>query len=112
MTPEDLARFGLVSIVKRIGVAQPIDEAVLERLLIDIPFVLQLTEIVGREVIFRPTGDHDAGVLTMDRVNHLLRVAEAGRVELKGAPLVIYPVVPVHHDIVNRQMALAEAIEG
>ena len=51
-------------------------------------------------------------MLGMDGVNHALGISEAKGVEGKCAPRVWAPVVPVHDDVVDRQLAITEALEG
>ena len=51
-------------------------------------------------------------MLRMDGVDHALGVAEAKGIEGECTPRVGAPVVPVHDDIVNRELAVAEALEG
>ena len=50
-------------------------------------------------------------MLSMDGVNHALGIAEAKGVEGECAPRVGTPVVPVHDDVVDRQLAVTEALE-
>ena len=47
----------------------------------------------------------------MDRVEHELRVGEAGCIELMAAPLVLGPIVPVLHYVVDGYLSLAELSE-
>ena len=56
--------------------------------------------------------DENAGIVVMDKVNHTLGVGESLGVELKAAPLVLFPVEPVLHHHVDRNLTLAELSEG
>ena len=65
----------------------------------------------GIAIEFRPYADHKAATLGMNTIKHCLRIRIARRLKLMRAPLVLHPVVPVLHDIVARNLALAELIE-
>ena len=55
-----------------------------------------------------PYGDHEAAVHPMHAVEHRLWVREAGGLKLVAAPLILRPVVPVLHDIVNGNVTASE----
>ena len=44
----------------------------------------------------------------MNSIDHSLWIRETLAVKLESTPLVIYPIVPVHHDIVDWKVTLAE----
>ena len=48
----------------------------------------------------------------MDGVYHCLRIRETCRIELVSAPVFLSPVAPVHHDIIDRNIPLTEALES
>ena len=48
----------------------------------------------------------------MDGIHHSLRIRETGRIELMASPCILFPMAPVHHDIVDRDISLAEAFES
>ena len=44
----------------------------------------------------------------MNSIDHSLWIRETLAVKLESTPLVIYPIVPIHNDIVDRKVTLAE----
>ena len=111
LAPEYLARSLVVGVIEGIAVAQPVVERIPDRLLVDHTLGVQLLEVVNGEIVFRPARNHYLGVHGMDVVYHLLRRREARGVERECAPLVGRPVVPVHHYVVDGQLALTEAFQ-
>ena len=111
LTPEHLACIEVVGIVEGIFEAQPVVERILDALLVDLAHLVKLLHVVGGQVVLGPTGDHDLGMLGMDGVDHTLGIVKAKGVEGECAPRVGTPVVPVHDDVVDRQLAVAEALE-
>ena len=67
--------------------------------------------VIDCEIVLWPARDHDLGILVVNAVDHLFRIIEACWVELESSPRVWHPVIPVHHDIVDRESALAETVE-
>src|SRR6185312_5260738 len=61
----------------------------------------------GPGIELRPDRDHHVAVERVDGVDHALRIGEALGVETLAAPLILRPVEPVLHDVVDRQLALA-----
>src|SRR6185503_9470077 len=51
-------------------------------------------------------------VLVVDGADPLVRIGEAGGVELVRAPAILLPVEPVLDDVVERDAAGAEAVDG
>ena len=112
LTPEHLACIEVVGIVEGILVAQPVVERILDALLVDLAHLVKLLHVVGSEVILGPAGDHDLGMLGMDGIDHALGIAETKGIKGEGTPRIGAPIVPVHDDVVDRQLAVAEALEG
>ena len=48
----------------------------------------------------------------MDGIHHSLRIRETGRIELMASPCILFPVTPVHNNIVDRDIPLAEALKS
>ena len=69
---------------------------------------VELLVVVGVDVELRPDTNHEATMHLVDAVEHLLWVGVARGFELVAAPLVLRPVVPVLHNIVDGYLAAAE----
>ena len=69
---------------------------------------VQLLVVVGIHVELRPHADHETSVHLVNAVQHGLGVGIARSLKLMAAPLVLGPVVPVLHNIVDGDVALAE----
>ena len=67
--------------------------------------------VVGIAIELWPYGNHKAATHLMNTIEHSLRIGEARLLKLMRAPLVLYPVVPVLHDVVTRNLTLAELTE-
>ena len=59
-----------------------------------------------------PYGDHEAAVHCVHVVQHLFRIRIAGLIECVTSPLVVFPVLPVLHYIVHRNVAAAYFGQG
>ena len=110
LLPEELACACGIGIVERTEIAgtHPVADVVLYCLLIHPSVFVEGLVVVGGRIVFRPVGDEYACVVVVDEVNHSLRVGEALEVELEAAPLVLFPVEPVLHHHIDRNLALAE----
>ena len=111
LTPEYLTCTLVVGIIESVFVAEPVNKTILDTLLIDIAFLVEFLEIVWLEIIFWPAGNHDLCLVGMNSIDHSLWIRETLAVKLESTPLVIYPIVPIHHDIVDWKVALAETCQ-
>ena len=59
----------------------------------------------------RPDGNHHPPVHGMNRIDHRFRVRETGLVKFVASPRVLRPMVPVEHDVVDRNPALTETLQ-
>ena len=84
---------------------------VLDSLVVHPAVLVEFLVVIGVAVKLRPDGNHKATTLLVHAVEHGLRIGEARRLKLVRAPLVLHPVVPVLHDVVDRNLALAELSE-
>ena len=64
--------------------------------------------VVGIAIELGPYANHKAATHLVHAVEHQLGRRKAGSLKLMGAPLILHPVVPVLHDIVAGNLALAE----
>ena len=110
LLPEQLARTCRIGIIEgaEIAWAYPVLDLVFDGLLINPSLGIECLVIVGRGIVFGPMGDEDAGMVVMDKVDHPLGIGEALLVELETAPLVLLPIEPVLHDIVDRNLPFTE----
>ena len=69
---------------------------------------VQFLVVVNGVVELRPHADHEAAAHLMNIVEHSLRIGEARSLKRMVAPRVQFPVVPVLHDVVDGNLALAE----
>ena len=72
---------------------------------------VELLVVVDGIVELRPHADHEAAAHLMDIIEHALRIGEARSLKRMVAPRVQLPVVPVLHDVVDGNLALAELSE-
>ena len=108
LSPEHLACAGIVSVIERAAIAQPVVDVIGNRLMVNPALGVEFLIVSNGVIELRPNAYHEAAVHLMNVVEHLLRVRIARSLEGVVAPGVEFPVVPVLHDIVNRNMALAE----
>src|SRR5574344_794543 len=108
LSPEHFAGICGVCIIEGAYISYPVMDGIFHCLLIHPAMCIEFLIIIGVAIEFGPYTDHEASVHLMYTVQHSLRVGIAGLVKLMTAPLVIFPVVPVLYDIINRNMALAE----
>ena len=69
---------------------------------------IELFVVGGVAVELRPYRNHVAAVHGVDAVEHCLRIGVTAGLKLMAAPLVVGPIVPVLHDVVNGDMTLAK----
>ncbi len=69
---------------------------------------LEFLVIVGIGVELRPHADHQTAVHRVDVVHHLFGIGIARLIEDVAPPLVVFPVLPVLDDVVDRDVAAAE----
>ena len=60
---------------------------------------------------FRPYGDHESSIHGMHAVQHSLRIRITRSLKSMISPAVQFPIVPVLHDIIYRNMAVTESLE-
>ena len=70
--------------------------------------LIQLLVVVNGVVELRPDRDHEAAVHLVHISEHLLRIGIARCLEGVVAPRIEFPIVPVLHDVINGNVALAE----
>ena len=68
--------------------------------------------MLGIDIELRPDANHETSMQAVYVVNHLLWVGVAGLVELMASPLVLFPIAPVLHNVVNRNLTVAELLKG
>ena len=108
LAPEHLAGTLGIGIVERTAEAQPVVNVVGDGLMVDPALGIEFL-IVGHGVVeLRPYADHEAAAHLVHIVEHLLRIGIARGLEGVVAPRVELPVVPVLHDVVDRNLTLAE----
>ncbi len=111
LLPEELLRFGIEGVEEGVGCAEPIRHIVLERMRVEESLRLHRVEIVCAWVEFSPDGDHEVGVLFVDGFDPAFGIGEAIRVEFVGAPLAFRPIAPILDDVIERNVAGAEAVD-
>ena len=112
LPPKHLARTGIVGIVKRAHVAQPVVDGVSHGLMIHPSVGIEFLVVFHRTVEFGPYGNHEAPVHGMDTVEHGLRIGVARGLKRVVAPRIELPVIPVLHDVVHRNATLTEFAQG
>ena len=95
-----------------ISLADPIADAVLVCLVVHPAIIVELLVVLCIDIELRPNGNHHTAAEVMDRVHHSLWVREAGRIELMASPCILFPMAPVHHDVIDRDIPLSEALES
>ena len=79
---------------------------------------IDITSLLQRLIMFRvgvelgPDGNHETAMEGVDAVQHAFRVRIALRIEGVTPPLVVFPILPVLHDVVHRDVAAAEFRKG
>ena len=114
LVPEQLACIGTIGIIESVRITRtyPVLQAVLYRLLVHPALLIKFLEMFGCRIEFRPYGNHHPSVHGVNRIYHCFRIGETCLVELVASPSVFGPVVPVKHDVVNRNPAVAEPFQG
>ena len=64
-----------------------------------------------RRIEFRPYRNHHPPMHGMNGIDHLLRIRETQFVKLMTSPCVFRPMIPVEHNIVNRNPAVTETFQ-
>ena len=88
LMPEQFARVRAVCVVERaeIAGAHPVADAVFHGLLVHPAVFVKFLIMFGRDIEFRPYGNHDTSVHGVDAVDHAFGIREAVAVELMAAP--------------------------
>ena len=111
LLPEKLARPFRISVIERLLVAEPVDDVVVDRNAVHPPVPVHFLEMLGIGVELGPDAYHEPAAHGVDGVHHGLRAGVAVLVEFMAAPLVVVPVLPVLHDVVHGDAALAEFLQ-
>ncbi len=103
--PEQVAGGGIEGVVEGVGIAgaDPVFEFGIDG--IEVAFGVHGLEVVGAGIELSPDGDHEVGVEGVDVLDPLVGIGEACGVEVVGAPVVLAPVQPVLHDVVEGDVA-------
>ena len=114
LIPEEFASLRSISIIEaiEISLADPVADSVLICLCIHPSLLVELLVVLCLHIEFRPNGNHHAAIQIMDRVYHCLRIRETFRIELVSTPVILSPMAPVHHDIIDRNIPLTETLES
>ena len=114
LLPEQLACIGIVSIVETIMVTRtyPVLQAIFNRLLIDPSVLIKFFVVLGSNIELRPYGNHHPTMHGMNGIDHCLRIGETFLIELMTSPRIFRPMQPVEHDIINRNIPVAETFQG
>ena len=75
---------------------------------VSITGLLEFLVMVRVGIEFRPDADHEATVHRVYVIEHLLGVGITCLVEFVASPLVVFPVLPVLDDVVDRDVATAQ----
>ena len=114
LLPEEFAGICAVGIVEGTDIARsyPVAYAVADGLTVHPAVFVEFLEVLGVGIEFRPDRNHHVCIQGMYAVNHRLWVGEPFGIELVAAPLVLSPVEPVQHDVVDGNLSAAELAEG
>ena len=114
LTPEHLTGSSIVGVIETILIARayPVVDIVGRRLNVHPSLGIKLFVVVGVTIELGPNGDHETSMHGVNAVEHCLGVWIARSLKLVTTPLVLGPVVPVLHDVVDGYMTLAELCEG
>ena len=109
LAPVYVAPLFRIRIVEAVEIARPNPVLVprLDIALVDVTRRLELLVGVRRRVELGPDRDHEARVHAVHFVDHALWVREAPGIEAMAAPVVLSPVEPVLHDVVERDAEAA-----
>ena len=113
LSPEHLASTGIVGIIEPTYVSRtnPVVNIIFHCLRVHPSFRIKLLVVIRIHVELRPYGDHETTVHLMNVIKHCLGSREARSLELMTTPLVFWPIVPVLHDIINRNLTVAELLQ-
>ena len=112
LAPEQFPSAGGIGVIERLGMAQPVFQAVLFGIPIHIAGRLEFLVMHGIGIELGPDGNHEAAVESVHIVQHLLRIGITGRIESMAPPLVFFPILPVLDDIVHRNVPSAQFCKG
>ena len=110
LAPEHLAGTLIIGIVEtiRIAATYPVVNIIIGTLYIHPALGIEFLVVIRVAIELRPYRDHEASMHLVNLIKHLLGIGIARSLELVRTPLILRPVVPVLHDIVDRNVALAE----
>ena len=111
LRPEELARVGVEGVVEGVGLANPVAHMLGEVGLIEEAVGVHLFGVIGIGIELAPDRDHEMGVQVVDGLDPADGIGKAGGIELVRAPGVCAPVLPVLHDVVEGNLALAELLD-
>ena len=114
LVPEEFAGVCRICIVEAVEVtlSYPVTDSVLICSCIHPSVLVELLVMLCLDVELRPYGDHHAAVHGMNRINHSLRIRETLRIKFMSSPVILPPVTPVHYDVVDRDVPLAESLKS
>ena len=114
LIPEELACLRSICIIEsvKISLSDPVTDAVFIGLVVHPSVVIEFLVVFGIDIELRPYRDHHPSVHVMDGIYHRLRIRESCRIELMASPRILFPMAPVHHDIINREIPLAETCQS
>ena len=114
LLPEKLTRSFCIGIIEavEISLSDPVADTVLVRLVVHPSLVVELLVMLCIDIELRPHRYHHASSEVMDRIHHRLRIREPCRVEFMASPGILFPMAPVHHDIIYRYIPLSEALQS
>ena len=114
LAPEHLSCTSIIGIIETILITRtyPVVDIIRRTLDVHPALGIELLVIIGVAIELRPYADHESSMHLVNIVQHLLGIRIARSLKLMASPLVLGPVVPVLHDIIDRNMALAELSEG
>ena len=111
LRPEELARVGIEGIVKGVRLVDPVLDVFGQVGLVEIAFGLHLFGVFRIGIELAPDRDHQMRVGGVDGAGPAFGIGKARGIELMRAPGVRLPILPILHDVVEGNFALAELLD-